>query len=75
MALKLIICSLDVLKNDFVEVVEAMFQGVERPYELISCILSMEKSDLDSRLSDFLNRRMGLRTNNLPSERRKMRLR
>jgi hypothetical protein len=45
MALKLIIYSLDVLKNDFDEV-EEIFQGVERPYELISCILSMEKSDL-----------------------------
>jgi hypothetical protein len=34
------------LKNDFGEVDEAMFQGVERPYELIFCILSIEKSYL-----------------------------
>jgi hypothetical protein len=37
---------LDVLKNDFGEVDEAMFQGVERSYELVFCILSIEKSDL-----------------------------
>jgi hypothetical protein len=30
---ELIICLLDVLKNDFVEVDEAMFQGVQRPCE------------------------------------------
>jgi hypothetical protein len=34
------------LKNDIGEVDEAMFRGVEKPYELIFCILSMEKSDL-----------------------------
>jgi hypothetical protein len=44
----LIICSLDVLKNDFGEEDEAMFQGVERLCELIFCILGMEKSDLKS---------------------------
>jgi hypothetical protein len=38
---------LDFLANDFGEFDEAMFQGVERPYELIFCILSIEKSDLD----------------------------
>jgi hypothetical protein len=42
-----IICLLYVLINDFAEVDEAMFQGVERPYKLIFCILSFEKSDLD----------------------------
>jgi hypothetical protein len=41
-----IICLLDVLKNDFGEVDEAKFQGVERPYDLIFCILGIEKSDL-----------------------------
>jgi hypothetical protein len=35
------------LKNDFGEVDEAMFHGVESPNELIFCILSIEKSDLD----------------------------
>jgi hypothetical protein len=33
---------MDVLKNDFVEVDEAVFEGVERPYELILCIMSIE---------------------------------
>jgi hypothetical protein len=35
------------LKNDFGEIDEAMFQGVEGPYEIIFCILSIEESDLD----------------------------
>jgi hypothetical protein len=35
------------LKNDFGEVNEVMFQGFERPYDLILCIREMEKSDLD----------------------------
>jgi hypothetical protein len=34
------------LKIDINEVVETMFQGVERPYEQISCILGIEKSDI-----------------------------
>jgi hypothetical protein len=38
---------LDVLKNDFGEVDEAIFQGIERPNELIFSILGIEKSDLD----------------------------
>jgi hypothetical protein len=38
---------LDVLKCDFVEVDEEMFQGVERPCEIICCILGIQKSDLD----------------------------
>jgi hypothetical protein len=33
--LELIIFLLDVLKNDFREVDEAMLEGVERPYEII----------------------------------------
>jgi hypothetical protein len=37
---------LDVLKNDFGEVDEAMYGGVERPYKLIFCILGIEESDL-----------------------------
>jgi hypothetical protein len=40
-------CLLDVLKNDFVEVDEVMFEGVVRPYELNFCTQSIEKSDLD----------------------------
>jgi hypothetical protein len=36
-----------VLKNDFGEVDEAVFQGDEMPYEFIFCILNIEKSDLD----------------------------
>jgi hypothetical protein len=44
--LELIMCLLDVLKNDFGEVDEAMLEGV-RPNEFIFCILSIEKSDLD----------------------------
>jgi hypothetical protein len=46
-ALELIIGLLDVLKNDFVEVDEAMFHGVERSCEIIFCILGIEESDLD----------------------------
>jgi hypothetical protein len=34
-------------KNDFVEVDEAIFQGVQGPCEHIFCILGIEKSDLD----------------------------
>jgi hypothetical protein len=40
---ELIICILDVLKNDFGEVDEAMFECVEKPYEHIFCILNIEK--------------------------------
>jgi hypothetical protein len=36
----------NILKNDFVEVDETMFQGVERLCELISYILGIVKSDL-----------------------------
>jgi hypothetical protein len=39
---EIIICLLDVLKNDFGEVDEAMFQGVERPCVLIFCVLGIE---------------------------------
>jgi hypothetical protein len=49
---------LDVLKKDFVEVDEAIVQGVERPCEKIFCILGIEKSELDGRLSVVLSRRM-----------------
>jgi hypothetical protein len=44
---KIIICLLDVLKNDFVEADEALIQCVERPNELIFCILSIEKIDFN----------------------------
>jgi hypothetical protein len=42
-----IICILNVLKNDFGEVDEAKFQGVERPRDIIFCIFGIEKSDLN----------------------------
>jgi hypothetical protein len=35
---------LDVLKNIFGEVNEAMFEDFERPYEFIFCILCIEKA-------------------------------
>jgi hypothetical protein len=38
----LIVYLLDVSKIEFDEVDEAIFRGVERPYELIFCILSIE---------------------------------
>jgi hypothetical protein len=44
---ELIIYLLDVFKNDLGEADEAMFQGVERMYELLFCILSIEKRDFD----------------------------
>jgi hypothetical protein len=34
------------LRNDFGNVDEAMFQGVEKPREIILCIQGFEKSDL-----------------------------
>jgi hypothetical protein len=47
MALRTRIWLLDVLKIDFGEVDESTFQGFERPYEVIFCILSLEKCDLN----------------------------
>jgi hypothetical protein len=47
LALRTHILHLDVLKSDFREVDEAMFQGVERQYELIFFILNIEKRDLE----------------------------
>jgi hypothetical protein len=38
---------MNVLKNDFGEDDEAMFQGVERPFKIIFCILGIEKRDFD----------------------------
>jgi hypothetical protein len=35
------------LKNDFVEVDETMFQGVERPCDIVFCILGIKNTDLD----------------------------
>jgi hypothetical protein len=35
------------LKNEFGEVDEEMFQGVERPCELIFYVLGIERSELD----------------------------
>jgi hypothetical protein len=45
--------NLGVLKYNFGEDDEAMFQGVERPCELIFCILGIKKSDLDNSLVIF----------------------
>jgi hypothetical protein len=44
---ELVICLQDILKNDFGKVDEVIFQGVERPYDLIFCILGIGKIDLD----------------------------
>jgi hypothetical protein len=41
---------LDVLENDFGEFDEAKYQGVEKPYELIFCILNIEKGEFDAEL-------------------------
>jgi hypothetical protein len=38
---------LDIIKIDVGEVHETKFQGVERPCQLIFCLLGIEKSDLD----------------------------
>jgi hypothetical protein len=38
---------LDDLTDDFGEVLETMFQGGERPYELIFCVLINEKNNFD----------------------------
>jgi hypothetical protein len=35
------------LKNDFAEFDEALFQGVEMQCEIIFCILGIEESDFD----------------------------
>jgi hypothetical protein len=43
---ELIICLLQVLNNDFGGVDEVMFQGVERRWELIFCVLGIENSEL-----------------------------
>jgi hypothetical protein len=45
MAWEIIISLLDVLKNEFVEVDEAMFQGVDGPCDNILCNPGKEKSD------------------------------
>jgi hypothetical protein len=42
-----LICLLDVFKNDFSEVDEAIFQIVERPCEFIFYILDIENRYLD----------------------------
>jgi hypothetical protein len=55
---ELIICLLDVLKNYFGEVNEAIFQGVERACVLILCIWGIEKSLSWNRLNYVLNTRM-----------------
>jgi hypothetical protein len=41
---------LDVLRIVFGDVDEAMFEDVERPQELIFCILSIKRGDLNGRL-------------------------
>jgi hypothetical protein len=62
------------LKNDYGEVDEEIFQGVERQCEVIFCIMGIEKINLDGYLSDVLSGRMALRTHYLPSVFLKMRL-
>jgi hypothetical protein len=47
MSLHLIIWRLNVLKNEIGKVYEAMFQGFERPCELIFCILVTEINDFE----------------------------
>jgi hypothetical protein len=47
MALKTNYLPSDRLKNDFREVVEAMFQGVGMPCKFIFCIPGIEISELD----------------------------
>jgi hypothetical protein len=44
MALELIICLLNVLKCDFVDVDEAVFHDVERPLEHIFHIVGIQKA-------------------------------
>jgi hypothetical protein len=41
---------LNVLKNDFGEIDETIFKGVERICEIIFCILDIEQSDMDESL-------------------------
>jgi hypothetical protein len=63
------------LKNDFSDVDEAMFEGVERPRYVINWNVGIEKSDFFwSPISVALIRRMGVRNNNLPSGNLKKRL-
>jgi hypothetical protein len=38
------VCLLDVLKNDFDEIDKAMYESVERPYDINFCIVGIEKS-------------------------------
>jgi hypothetical protein len=60
---KMIIWRLDVLKNDFGEFNEEMFQDVERPCELIFFIQGIVKKQLGQiTLSDDLRRRIVMRT-------------
>jgi hypothetical protein len=46
MALRIHNLLLDVLKNIFREVDEAIFEDVESPYKLIFCILCIEKGNV-----------------------------
>jgi hypothetical protein len=41
------ICILEVLKNDFGEVHEVTFQGVERPYDSFSASWDSKKNELE----------------------------
>jgi hypothetical protein len=67
--------SLDVLRNDFGEVDETMFQGIERPCKINFCIHGIEKATWTKSFKWDLSIRMDQRTNNLASERTKKRLR
>jgi hypothetical protein len=68
-------CILDVLKNNFVEVYEAVFQSVQMPFQIIFYVLNVEKSDFyEVALSDVFKSRMALRAHILPSGRLNKRL-
>jgi hypothetical protein len=48
----ILICPLDIFKNHFREVDEAIFQSVERPCEFIFYILDIENRYLDEAASE-----------------------
>jgi hypothetical protein len=48
--LELILCLLDVLRNDFGEVDEAMILAVERPFKFIYYILGIVKTSCTKKL-------------------------
>jgi hypothetical protein len=63
---ELIICPLDILKNDFCEIDEAMFQGVELPLRTHVLYAGFRKKRLDEVECNDLSSIMALKTYNLP---------